>query len=126
MTNFDVPYRFDAHGDTAQPADLDAHVQNLVREVLLVAPGERVNRPTFGCKLLNLAFAGNSVELAAAVRLSTQAELLRWLGDLIEVQAVDAVADDATLRVTVSYRIRLTGATGTAQGSRPLPQGAGA
>jgi phage baseplate assembly protein W len=126
MTNFDVPYRFDAHGDTAQPADLDAHVQNLVREVLLVSPGERVNRPTFGCKLLNLAFAGNSAELAAAVRLSTQAELLRWLGDLIEVRAVDAVADGVVLRVTVSYRIRLTGAQGTAQGERPVPQGAGA
>jgi phage baseplate assembly protein W len=125
MTNIDLPYRFDGRGGTAQPADQAAQVSNLVRELLLVSPGERVNRPTFGSGLLNLPFSSNSVELAAAVRLSVQADLLRWLGDVIDVLGVSATSDDATLTVAVSYRVRRTGETGLAVAQKPVPGGGG-
>ena len=63
----------------------------------------------------------NSPELAATVRLTMQADLLRWLGDLIEVSAVDAVSEENVLRITVSYRIRRTGVQGTVVAERPIP-----
>jgi phage baseplate assembly protein W len=124
MTNIDLPYRFDGRGGTAQPSDQAAQLGNMVRQLLLVSPGERVNRPTFGSGLLNLPFSGNSAELASAVRLSVQADLLRWLGDVIEVLVVSTTSDDATLTVAVSYRVRRTGETGVAVAQKPLPGGA--
>ena len=51
-------------------------------------PGERVNRPDFGCGLLQLVFAPNSAELAATLQALVQGALQQWLGDLIRVEEV--------------------------------------
>lgn len=106
--NVDFPLHFDGRGRTAEVDD-DAHIRDLVEQVLFVAPGERVNRPTFGSGLTRLVFAGNSDELAAATQLLVQAALQQWLGDLIQVDDVQVANDDATLRVTVQYTVRRTG-----------------
>ena len=104
----DFPYRFDGRGRTAD-ADDDAHIRDLMEQVLFTTPGERVNRPTFGSGVLQLVFAPNGDTLAAATRLSVEAALTEWLGDLIEVAEVSVVADDATLRLDVRYVVRRTG-----------------
>ena len=111
--NIDFPYRFDGRGRTAETDDSD-HIRDLIEQVLFTAPGERVNRPTFGSGALQLVFAPNSDALAAAMRLSVQASLQEWLGDLIEVADVEVENEDATLRLTVRYIVRRTGETATA------------
>ena len=63
--------------------------------MLFTAPGERVNRPTFGSGLMQLVFAPNSDELAATTQFLVQGALQQWLGDLIVVEAVEVEADDA-------------------------------
>ena len=45
----------------------DAHVRDLIEQVLFTMPGERVMRPTFGIGLAQLVFQPNSDELATAV-----------------------------------------------------------
>jgi phage baseplate assembly protein W len=104
----EYPLRFNGRGRTAE-ADDDAHVRQMIEQVLFTAPGERVNRPTFGSGLLHLVFAPNGDALAAATRLSVQASLQEWLGDLIEVSDVGIENDDATLRLEVRYVVRRTG-----------------
>jgi len=74
--------------------------------VLFTVPGERVNRPDFGCGLLQLVFAPNSDALAAAVQMTVQGSLQQWLGELIEVEAVTVENLDARLGVTVQYVMR--------------------
>ncbi|HYJ93736.1 MAG TPA: GPW/gp25 family protein, partial [Vicinamibacterales bacterium] len=61
----DYPYRFDRSGWTATTGDED-HIRDLIEQVLFTAPGERVNRPTFGSGVLRLVFAPNSDTLASA------------------------------------------------------------
>jgi phage baseplate assembly protein W len=61
--NIAYPYSFDGRGRTAQ-ADDDDHIRQMIEEVLFTAPGERVNRPDFGCGLLQMVFAPNSSEVA--------------------------------------------------------------
>ena len=109
----DFPLRFDGRGRTAETDD-DGHVRDMIEQLLFTAPGERVNRPTFGSGVLQLVFAPNGDALAAAMRLSVQASLQEWLGDLIEVADVDVDNDDSTLRLTVRYVVRRTGETRTA------------
>lgn len=101
------PYRFDGKGLTATTPD-EAHVRDLIEQVLFTAPGERVNRPTFGSGLLKLVFAPNGDVLAAASQVSAQGALQQWLGDVIAVQAVDVDNTDNKLTVTVRYLIRAT------------------
>jgi phage baseplate assembly protein W len=104
----DFPLRLDAGGRTATTGRND-HVRDLVEQVLLTAPGERVNRPGFGCGLAQLVFLPNSEPLAAATRAAVHGALSTQLGDLLDVRSVDVVATDAVLEVTVQYALRGSG-----------------
>ncbi len=117
--NIDFPFRMDARGRTAATTYED-HIRDLVEEVLFTAPGERVNRPTFGCGLLQLVFTPNSSELAAATQYIVQGSLQQWLGDLIQVNAVTVEHQDSTLRVNVVYTLRRTQQQQTAQFERQV------
>jgi Bacteriophage baseplate protein W len=107
------PYHLDARGETAV-ATPEEHVRQMLEQLLLTTPGERVNRPDFGCGLLDLVFGPNSPELAAALRVTIGAAVQTWLGDVIELTALDVRAEDSALTVDVSYRIL---ATDTASGA---------
>jgi phage baseplate assembly protein W len=106
--DLDYPYHFDGRGRTATTDESD-HVRDMIEQLLFTNPGERVNRPDFGSGILQLIFAPNSPELAAALQLTVQAALQRWLGDVIEVQTLEVTSEEATLRVDLEYRIRRTG-----------------
>lgn len=110
--NLDHPYHFDLRGRTAATDEAD-HVRDMIEQLLFTAPGERVNRPDFGSGLMQLVFAPNSPELAAALQYTVRAALQRWLGDLIDVQALTVEAVDSTLRLSLQYALRRTGETRT-------------
>ena len=114
------PYSFDLRGRTAAVGH-EKHVRNLIEQVLFTTPGERVNRPDFGSGLLQLVFAPNSDELAAATQFTVQAALQHWLGDLIMVEAVAVESDNATLRVAVQYVVRRTQQRRVDQFQREVP-----
>jgi phage baseplate assembly protein W len=118
--NIDFPFHFDQRGRTAA-TDNDDHIRDMIEQLLFTNPGERVNRPDFGSGLLQLIFAPNSPELAAALQYTMQAALQRWLSDLIEVQALEVTSEDSTLRVLVQYVVRQTGEQQLAQFVRAVP-----
>lgn len=102
MSYLDVPLQFDGRG-RSRAAGRDQHVRNLIRQVLLTSPGERVNRPDFGCGLRELVFSPNSQALATAVQFRVEAALQRWLADAVRVHEVRVVRRDASLEITVVY-----------------------
>lgn len=101
------PFGFDAQGRTAQAAG-DDHIRDLIEQVLFTAPGERVNRPTFGTGLAQLLFAPTSPELATATQFLVQGALQQWLGDLIKFTGVQVESVDSTVTVTVQYVVLAT------------------
>lgn len=102
-----LPFRIDGRGRTAD-ASTETHIRDLIEQVLFTVPGERVNRPTFGCNLLGLVFAPAGGALAAAAQVTVQSALQQWLGDLIRVQAVAVETQDSTVTVTIQYVISRT------------------
>jgi phage baseplate assembly protein W len=117
--NIDYPFHIDHRGRTATTDD-DDHIRDLIEQVLFTNTGERVNRPDFGSGLLQLVFAPNSPELATALQFTIQSALQRWLGDLIELQAVDVTSEDSIIRVVVQYLVRRTNERQTAQFARAV------
>jgi phage baseplate assembly protein W len=103
----DHPFHIDVRGRTASTGE-DEHVRDLIEQVLFTAQGERVNRPTFGSGLAQLVFDPNSEQLATATQLLVQGALQQWLGDVIQVEAVDVRNDGPTLEITVGYLVRRT------------------
>ena len=81
----------------------------MIFEVLFTNPGERVNRPDFGCGLKALVFAPASEALAAATKVLVKGSLQKWLTLEIEVDDVDVQAIENEIVVTVAYRRRVDG-----------------
>lgn len=104
----DAPLVLDDRGRAAR-ADDDGHVRDLIRAVLFTEPGERPNRPEFGCALKTMVFLPNSDALAAATRALVHAALQEWLALEILVEAVDVQAVESELRITIVYQRRADG-----------------
>lgn len=117
--NIDYPFSLNIQGHTAEAA-YDHHIRDLIEQVLFTTPGERVNRPAFGSGLLQLVFAPSSDELATATQFLVQGALQQWLGELIQVEAVQTDSEDSTLRVTVQYVVRRSQTRQVAQFERNL------
>lgn len=115
----DFPFHFDSHGRTAQAGD-DKHIRDLIEQVLFTSHGERINRPDFGCGLMQLVFSPTSGELATATQYLVQGALQKWLGDLIQLQAINVISRDSTLDVTVEYIVKRDQQRQVAQFSREV------
>jgi hypothetical protein len=103
--NMHFPFQPDHRGRSTE-ADNDTHLRDMIEQVLFTVPGERVNRPDFGCGLLQLVFAPNSGTLAAAVQMTVHSALQQWLGDRIVVEDVNVEHSEGTLAVDVQYVVR--------------------
>jgi Bacteriophage baseplate protein W len=104
----DFPFHVDGRGRSAETAE-DDHIRDMIFQVLFTDPGERVNRPDFGCGVKQLVFMPNSDALATATQFLVQGALQRWLDGVIQVESVDVEAVEAELRVTVVYSKRSGG-----------------
>lgn len=110
LRRYDVafPFHVEAHGRVAA-AHYDEHVAQMIEQVLFTAPGERVNRPDFGCGVLQMVFGPDAEAQAAATQFLVLSSLQRWLGEVIQVQAVTVQSRDSRLDILIQYVIRPTG-----------------
>lgn len=114
MSQIDFPFHFDNRGRTAQ-ADNSDYIRDLIEQVLLTAPGERVMRPDFGSGVMQLVFAAASPEIAATTQFLVQGSLQQWLSDVIVIESVEVQAQESALLITVQYIERRAQARGMAQ-----------
>ena len=89
----------------AAESDYEAYIRQLIRQVLLTAPGERINRPDFGAGIRRLVFAPNSDATASLTQTLVFEALNNWLGTLIRTDEVTAKANNERLDVTIVYTI---------------------
>jgi phage baseplate assembly protein W len=93
----------------AATSPYSAHVGQMIRQVLLTDPGERVCLPTFGAGLRRLLFAPIGSGIDSAVELAVRQALDQWLGGQIAVRAVQVtVAEEGKIAIEVSYELTET------------------
>ncbi len=102
VSYLDYPFHIDTRGRAATTARAD-QIRDMIEQVLFTSPGERVNRPDFGCGLLQQLFQPNSDALAAATQFLVHGALHRWLADVIRVEQVRVTNDEGKLEVEVVY-----------------------
>ena len=104
FTSLRYPFAIDANrGRVAQETDYDEHIEQLILQTLLTAPGERINRPDLGCGVRRLVFGPASEVSAALAQTTVFQALTKWLSSAIKVQEVRVTAIDATLEIRVGY-----------------------
>jgi uncharacterized protein len=106
-TNIRYPFAIDREfGTMATEKNFEAHVRQMILQVLLTNPGERINRPDFGCGIRRMVFAPNSDVTASLAQMTIIQSLNKWLGTLIEVGEVKVKANEERLEVSISYLIK--------------------
>jgi phage baseplate assembly protein W len=103
-----IAYPFNVNvgtGKLAEENDYDRYIAQLIRQVLLTAPGERVNRPDFGAGVRRMVFAVNSDDTSAFAKALILEALGKWLGRLINVERIEVRSVDATMIIDVAYLI---------------------
>lgn len=106
------PFAIDAGaGRAAEEADYQDYVRQLIRQVLLTAPGERINRPDFGAGVRRMLFQPSAPELAALAQTLVYQALSRWLATVIKVEDVRVSAVESVLQVDVTYLVIQRGET---------------
>lgn len=110
FTSLHYPFALDpAQGQVLQERDYSEHIDQLVRQVLLTAPGERIMRPDFGCGVKRLVFApGGEVSVTLAQTVIFQS-LNQWLGSVLSVHEVSVRAVEERLDIRIGYSIRARG-----------------
>lgn len=110
FTSLHHPIAVDAAaGRLAQESDFDQHVKQLVLQVLFTAPGERINRPDFGCGVKRLVFAPGGDVAATLAQTAVYQALTKWLPQAISVIEVSARAEDAMLHIRIGYVVKARG-----------------
>ena len=98
-----------SRGQLQKERDYERYVAQLIRQVLLTAPGERAHRPDFGAGLRRQVFAPNDDATASLLQATILQNLEQWLGNLIELNDVKTHANESVLEVTVVYTIKSRG-----------------
>jgi phage baseplate assembly protein W len=106
--DYGYPFRIDPGSGQGGQAGYADHVEQMIRQVLLTSPGERVDLPEFGCGLRRMVFAGHSRAVDTSTQILVQQSLGRWLGSQIRVQQVrvlspEQTGDEAVLSVEIDY-----------------------
>ena len=103
------PPRIGAQGGIALTHE-HSEIDQAIYIILSTSPGERVMRPTFGCRLHELVFAPNNSHTAARARRYVEEALGMW-EPRIRVLQVDVTQDadaDNTLVIGIRYEIKAT------------------
>ena len=103
------PPALDERGTIALTTDL-SEIEQAIHIILNTAPGQRVMRPEFGCRIHELVFAPNNAATAGLASRYVREALGRW-EPRIQVQEVRVQPqreDPSHLTISISYRINAT------------------
>jgi Bacteriophage baseplate protein W len=104
------PFAIDSGmGRLAEEQDYAQHIEQLILQLVFTAPGERINRPDFGCGIKRMVFAPNSVVNAALAQVTIFQSLNNWLGTAIDINDVKAVAIEERLEISIVYTLKARG-----------------
>ena len=107
FTSIQYPIAIDASlGRLQEETDYAAHVEQLIKQVLFTSPGERVNRPDFGCGVKRMVFAPNDEVVASLAQVTILEALKRWLDPVITVNTVTVKAVNEVLQILVAYTLK--------------------
>lgn len=100
------PLAVNSYGRLSDPS-YERHVEQMIELVLFTAPGERVNRPDFGCGLLRLIMGPDTAAVASATEYLIRLALQKWMGEVIAVRQVEVTPLESTLSVKLAYVLLL-------------------
>ncbi len=87
-----------------------SEVDQAIRVILTTSPGQRVMRPTFGCRLNELVFGPNNSQTAAQARRYVEEAIGMWEPRirLLQVNAKPNSENHGRLLIEIEYEVKAT------------------
>lgn len=106
---FGWPLRVD-HTGSLHLTDGSSGLDDAIRVVLLTAPGERLMRPAFGCRIWDLVFEPVTSNLLGLIAEAVREALAQWEPRIVveDVRPRQDEANAALVNVEIDYRVRAT------------------
>jgi phage baseplate assembly protein W len=103
------PLRVDQSGAIAMTVGAD-DINASLRMVLVTAPGERVMRPLFGCKIWDLLFEPINANTLGLMADYVREAVSQWEPrvELDEVQCEPSPEDHSRVNILLDYRVKAT------------------
>jgi uncharacterized protein len=98
------------HTGSIRLADPVADLDRSIEIVLMTAPGERLMRPEFGCRIWELLFEPVTPGLLGLITDAVRRALAQWEPRIV-VESVDPAPDaenSSLIRIGITYRIKAT------------------
>jgi phage baseplate assembly protein W len=98
------------HTGSIRLTDTAEDIERSMRIVLMTAPGERLMRPQFGCRIWDLLFEPVTPNLLGLIAEAVRQAMAQW-EPRVEIEDVKPLPDGddgALVRVQISYRVRAT------------------
>ena len=85
-------------------------IEDAIRVVLLTAPGERLMRPQFGCRIWDLMFEPVTPNLLGLISQAVRDALAQWEPriDVDDVRPVQDDDDSGLVHIQITYRVKST------------------
>jgi phage baseplate assembly protein W len=108
--DYTMPFDIDVASGEGAEAPYPVHVEQMIRQVLLTSPGERIDMPEFGCGLRSLVFASRTDGLSATTQILVKQSLDRWLCNQIKLEKVTVLdaadqSDPAEIVIEIVYSL---------------------
>jgi hypothetical protein len=106
---FSWPMEVD-HTGSIRLTDTAEDIERSMRIVLMTAPGERLMRPQFGCRIWDLLFEPVTPNLLGLIAEAVRQAMAQWEPrvEIEDVKPLPDGGDGALVRVQISYRVRAT------------------
>lgn len=103
------PLRVDQSGSIATTGATDG-IDSALRVVLMTAPGERVMRPDFGCRIWELLFEPINANTLGLMAVAVREAVSRWEPrvDVEDVRIVPEPGAEGRVLIHIDYVIRTT------------------
>ncbi len=93
-------------GRVREESEYARHVKQMLLQVLFTNPGERANRPEFGCGIRRMVFSAGGPSAAGLAQITITQALSKWLSTVLEVDKVDVTSESEIMRVHIEYRLK--------------------
>jgi len=106
---FSFPLQLDPRGRLSL-TNGESEIAQAIKIILETAPGERMMRPEFGCRIHELVFAPNNASTRALAEHYIRQALDRW-EPRINIKAIEITTDrdrDGVLQIEIKYQVKDT------------------
>ena len=101
--NINYPFQIARHGQVALTDD-QTYLDQLIEQTLFTIPGERLNRPNFGCNTLSLVHGHPGPAGLMTAQYMIEIGLRRSIGEEVEILEVGVRVENETLYIRINYQ----------------------